>query len=138
MTNFEYYKDEIKALGYEFAVVEGTNEIKPCRRMGNCAECLFKGDGRVRFCTEDKIKWLYEEHKEQPKLTKNARKLCEILRDGYVKNYLDDIVWSKEKDGLWWILPTEVMIDCNFSFIKEDKKMWSVEDLLKLEVIDAK
>ena len=129
VTNFEFYKDEIKAVEYRFGLNK-KGEIVHCERC-ECKDCILNTND---FCSVGRIKWLYEEHKEQPKLTKNARKLCEILRGGYVKRGGGKLWWSEYKN-IWWPLITDVMEDCDLPFIKEDEEIWSVEDLLKLEVM---
>ena len=127
MTNFEYYKEQIQEIGLNFGIARSGKLLK-CFSF-HCVDCAFNDEG----CGKHKLKWLYSEHKEQPKLTKNERRLCEILRDGYVKRDKKTPLWSANKN-MWWVLPVEALIDCNFPFIKEDEEMWRVEDLLKLEV----
>lgn len=146
MTNFEYFKDEIKAVGFNFAMNE-CGELVSCNSYIDCDDCRFNKNG---FCTHHKIKWLYEEHKEQPKLTKNERKLCGLLRPynyiardklGGVFVYAikpskneETCIWDDKPHALFSVSP---FTDCNFSFIKwEDDEPWSVVDLLKLEVED--
>lgn len=107
MTNFEKYKDEILDLS-------------------RCRNAL--------------IKWLYA--KAKPTLTAKERAFCEIVsegciardKDGELYAYLgtpikEEVQWSAEYDCL----------DLNneyFSFITwEDEKPWSIEELLKLEVV---
>lgn len=146
MKNFEFYKDEIKALDYDFAVEEKSGEVIPCGGV-NCFECLFHSeDGE---CANDIIKWLYEEHIEKPKLTPTERKLCEILQYKYIARDCEGGLWAFEnrpckdkEEGVWentnfcsWV--DCHMFNCNFSFIKwENDEAWAVEELLKLEVAE--
>lgn len=154
MTNFEFYKDDIKAVGYDFAIVARSGKFAYCldedELENGCADCAFTK--MYGPCDKLKIKWLYEEHEEQPKLTKNERKLCEILNECYIaRNVSGDLIayekrpirvdncWWKAVSGIWWRLDITFgrFKDCNFSFIKwEDEEPWSVEDLLKLEVAE--
>lgn len=147
MTNFEYYKEQIKAIGFNFGIARSGKLLK-CSSFP-CVDCAF----HCNECSEYKFKWLCEEreeNKEQPKLTKNERKLCETLNK---KCYI-----ARDEDEKLTIYPTQpikcmsfwydysenyigilnaIFTDCNFSFIKwEDEEPWSVEDLLKLEVME--
>ena len=146
MTNFDYYKEQIKAVGYSFGINEN-GKIVGCRYINPCNLCEFDETG---FCSRRRIEWLYEEHNEQPKLTKNERKLCEILQEGYIARESNGVMaFYKEKpqkirDMYWGVLGSYsntisdyMFTDCNFSFITwEDEKPWSVKDLLKLEVME--
>lgn len=132
MTNFEFYADEIKTLNYDFAY--GNGKVSQCL-CGVCGEkCEFYGGDS---CTQAKIEWLYSEHIEQPKLTQNERKLCEILKDGYMSRDIHEIlVWSRLKNTEEYEIYTYALNDCEFSFIKNGDEPWSVEELLKLEVVE--
>ena len=149
MTNFEYYAEDIKAVGYNFTIKKD-GEFVSCLEI-TCDLCIFGEGGKS--CTDKKIKWLYEEHKEQPKLTQNERKLCEILQnDYYVARDKSGTIYvyakkpcKKEKYNQWFAPYDEYYVpfsdyvfkDCNFSFIKwEDEEPWAVSDLLNLEVMD--
>lgn len=144
MTNFEFYAEQIKAVNYEFAITKDC-EITVCESI-NCKRCKFYGGDS---CVKEKTKWLYEEHKEQPKLTKNEHKLCEILKDGYiVRDKSGSLYVNIEKPfksgsrqywnmyGEYWYINNRILNDCNFSFIKwKDDEPWAVSDLLNLEVM---
>lgn len=152
MTNFEYYAEDIKAVGYYFAIKKD-GEFVSCLEI-TCGSCIFCEDSEN--CTYEKIKWLYEEYKEhieQPKLTQNERKLCEILQnDYYVARDKSGTIYvyakkphKKEKCNQWFAPYDEYYVpfsdyvfkDCNFSFIKwEDEEPWAISDLLKLEVME--
>ena len=145
MTNFEYYAEQIKAVECDFAL-QKNGYFTYCGSIG-CTKCEFYGGGS---CTQEKIKWLYSEHKEQPKLTQNERKLCEILKDCYIaRDKSGSLYVNIEKPfksgskqywniyGEYWYINNLILNDCNFSFIKwEDEEPWKVSDLLKLEVME--
>lgn len=81
MTNFEYYKEQILETvnkhSTNFAVVDG----KPIScAVTPCPDCQIKGG----ICAVERIKWLYEEHIEQPKLTKKERQFCELIETGWI------------------------------------------------------
>lgn len=140
-TNFEFYKDEILKIintRNRLAKVNG----KPVTCVGtDCEGCEFYTTSSS--CDISTIKWLYEEHTEQPKLTKRERAFCEAVQEGWIaRDECGDIFWCKgepkKRYGIW-SNGDDVCIDFTdlhlFSFIKwEDEKPWSVEDLLKLEV----
>ena len=147
MTNFEFYKEELIERGVtNFAVEAKTNGIFKCHML-KCSDCLFSNQGG---CGKVLTKWLYEEHKEVPKLTKKERMLCELYETGYIaRDYNGDIGWyekepEKLSDQRWsngWGWDNLTYLKCtkhlNFDFITwEDKEPWKVEDLLKLEVIE--
>lgn len=146
MTNYEYFKDEIlnvcERTKGSFAISNSTGRIVGCRGLW-CSECKF---GESRACGRDKMKWLYAEHIEKPKLTKKERQFCELVEtgclcrdeDGALYHYIQPVT----KLNLIWKGYSDIHIDkrfpgCNFSFITwDDKEPWSVEELLKLEVCD--
>lgn len=145
MTNFEFYKKEIKAIGFNFGIARSGKLLK-CSSFP-CVDCAFC----CNECSEHKFKWLCEEreeNKEQPKLTKNERKLCEILQEGYIAKESNGVMAfykdkpQKIREMYWGVLGSYsntisdyMFADCDFSFITwEDEEPWKVEDLLKLEV----
>ena len=139
-----------KAVGYNFAINKD-GEFVNCLEI-TCGSCIFCEDGEN--CTDKKIKWLYEEykeHKEQPKLTKDERKLCEIITsDTYIARdksgslFVYDKKPYKKDDRIGWCakdycvsISDFIFAGCNFSFIKwEDEEPWKVSDLLNLEVME--
>lgn len=132
MTNFEFYADEINAVKYDFAITKN-GSLTYCGTF-SCNKCEFYGGDS---CTQAKIEWLYEEHIEQPKLTQNERKLCEILKDGYLsRTAYGTLVWASNDSSEQWAVNTYPFNDCDFSFIKNGDEPWSVEELLKLEVME--
>lgn len=145
MTNFEYYKEQILETvnkhSTNFAVVDG----KPIScAVTPCPDCQIKGG----ICAVERIKWLYEEHIEQPKLTKKERQFCELVETGWIArdNYdnRDCLKWYKDKpykqndvwvlNGTYFAIDLKETIHIKFSFIKWEDEPWSVEELLKLEV----
>lgn len=142
MTNFEYYKKEILEItnnGDNVAV----RDDKPiaCESLEYCTECEIKyGD-----CQFARTKWFCAEHIEQPKLTKKERQFCELVETGWIARDGDGLLVyyvqkPKRGDNCWIPYSDVLRIDnrfpyIGFPFIKwEDKKPWSIEDLLKLEV----
>lgn len=150
MTNAEYWKNDILRITgethYRFAVIDGKPEV--C--TGSCCNrCDFDG-----ACNANLFKWLYQEHIENPKLTKKERYFCEILESGYIARNKDgSLAFFQDypvRHTAQWInqfyrtpatlsfttLALGIMhIDRAFAFITwDDKSPWSIEDLLKLEV----
>ncbi len=148
-TNFEYYKDEIFKItnsNNNFAVING--KIKKCSETMGCKGCLFVEQWS---CVNGKIRWLYAEYIEAPKLTKRERAFCEYVGEGYIARDQDgnlnwyDLEPSKEeetddlygewksREGCYAIIAKK----STFAFILwKDEKPWAVEDLLKLDVIE--
>lgn len=147
MTNFEFYKEKIMEISVgKLAINKHTNEIRSCAGL-SCYDCSFyrKSEGCNRLLTE----FLYAEHKEQPKLTKKERMLCELYETGYIaRDNNGDIGWYANKpardahcsrwtDGSGWdnFKYNKLTKELKFDFITwKDEEPWSVEDLLKLEV----
>lgn len=71
MTNFEFYENEIKSRGFNFAVDKSNGELFCCGQEGSCDKCVFCPDtkellkGRTKFvCSKINIvRWLYQKHK---------------------------------------------------------------------------
>lgn len=144
MTNFEKYKDEILEISrtQPIAINKRRNAPEECR-YNVCPECLLH---EGTYCNQKAIfQWLYSEYQEPaPKLTKTERGFCEIVETGYIARDLanNSISYYSAKPYIdshnyFWNSPyTSIELSPEyFSFIKwEDKKPWSIEDLLKLEV----
>lgn len=90
-------------------------------------------------------------HVERPKLTKRERLYCELVEEGWLARDSDSCLWlyinkiPKKFSSSWDADTTNAdVLELNvpnfsnaFSFIKwEDEQPWSIEDLLKLEVIE--
>ena len=144
MTNFEKYKDEILGISrtQAIAINKRRNAPEKCS-YSVCSECLLH---EGTYCNQKAIfQWLYSEYQEPaPKLTKAERGFCEIVETGYIARDLvnNSISYYSAKPYIdshnyFWNSPyTSIELSPEyFSFIKwEDKKPWSIEDLLKLEV----
>ena len=143
MTNFEYYKEtilEITNKGIDFGLFH--NKPIACPEVG-CDKCSLKEEN----CSREVFKWLYaeyEEHVEQPKLTKKERQFCELVETGWFarcKNG-DLCIYSEKPTKLtncWFsnykTYSNITLFNLPFTFITwEDEEPWSIEDLLKLEV----
>lgn len=68
MKNFEKYEEEIKAVGYSLAVVNG--KVTRCRNTA-CSDCEFDHD--CIDCDAKRMKWLYEEADEGIQLIDTAK-----------------------------------------------------------------
>lgn len=146
-TNFEVYKDELSNI---LAQREGrciVMEADDIIKRGFHRFCKGSDCGE---CWRELFKYLAEEHIEQPKLTKRERAFCEAFQTGWVAKDSSDVVcWYANPpikgDGMWnetgVPVKTEMQIPIDFwffDFIKwEDEKPWSIEDLLKLEVMEV-
>ena len=128
MTNFEKWKDEILKIthdGYEVAVKDGAP--KPC--VGICDQCEFE---RESPCRAKFVEWLLSEYeKPAPKLTRREREFLECFthpayKEIFRNNYGLYVTACEPGNGL------SISNDM-FPFIKLDE-VWTLEDLLKLEV----
>lgn len=154
MTNFEYYKEEIlKLINNNEEFTFSTNgKIIPCRvdvSLSECRSCVFYD---CESCHTELFRWLYAEHKEQPKLTKKERLFCELVERGWICSDKNGSLFlysvkPQDKNNHEWKTPnycdtfdlnyrlTRNVMGCTFSFITwDDAEPWSIEDLLKLEV----
>lgn len=141
MTNFEYYKEEI------LEIINKGNSLGVCKNKPvncnsiECSECV-SSDGSG--CDRGVYKWLYAEHKEQPKLTKKERQFCELVETGWIARSKNGCLnlFSKRPTKLtncWFSnynpFSDLTLFNFGFSFITwDDEEPWSIEDLLKLEV----
>jgi hypothetical protein len=156
MTNFEFYKEKLQEVGsIDFGIMKDTKELVRCRSMC-CSNCLFHDHlNDTNTCGELELEFLYAEHKEQPKLTKRERAFCEFVETGYIAR--DSESWDNDlyyyvnkpnrKSESWDYIGSDLLsfnemnqikqISEMFKFITwEDEEPWSIEDLLKLEVIE--
>jgi len=145
MTNWVAYAEELKeffAHGYELAV--GNGKIKVCGSI-ECSECDFVREKTT--CISARWNWLNAE--AAPTLTADERKLCELLKTGYIARDSDDDLYHyttepvKYGSGRWryaggdYARLTGVCDICGATFksVSDLKtKAWAVEDLLALEV----
>lgn len=152
MTNFEYYKDEIKKIADDsntIAVRDG--EIVACATV-RCDDCKFKStnDSFTGTCGSRMLLWLYEEHKETPKLTAKEYSYLSFLEKGYmvrskgvfgedIRVYCDkpnaDITFA-DRSISWYGNELKALINANvglFDFIKIDDEPYSIEEMLTWE-----
>lgn len=146
-TNFEFYKTKLLS-----SIFEGDFCIKKDGTIGICSEtlcpeCVLYEFAKNGTCNvEEALKWANAEHIEAPKLTKRERAFCEAVKEGWIaRDEGGTLYWfpqneSVEKMASIWSASEYSNISfmiLEFSFVKwEDEKPWSVEDLLKLEVMD--
>ncbi len=151
MTNFEYYKDEIKKIadaGNTIAVRDG--EIVACSTV-RCNDCKFKStNDSFGTCGSRMLLWLYEEHKETLKLTAKEYSYLSFLEKGYmvrskgvfgedIRVYCDkpnaDITFA-DRSISWYGNELKALINANvglFDFIKIDDEPYSIEEMLTWE-----
>lgn len=148
MTNFEYYKDEIKKIADDsntIAVRDG--EIVACATV-RCNDCKFKStnDSFTGTCGSRMLLWLYEEHKEHketPKLTAREYNILKAIGRGYLTKDQDGKICANvskpKKYGVVWInsknrVTTMFWPKELFNFIKwEDNEQYSIEEMLTWE-----
>lgn len=151
MTNFEYYKDEIKKIaevGNTIAVRDG--EMVACFFV-RCSDCKFKStNDSFGPCRSRMLLWLCEEHKETPKLTAKEYAYLSFLEKGYmvrskgvfgedIRVYCDkpnaDITFA-DRSISWYGNELKALINANvglFDFIKIDDESYSIEEMLTWE-----
>ena len=154
MTNYEFYKEEIEMRYREctsFALTK-QNCIASCKII-NCEECLFSRfnntETRGLSCGDRKMMWAIQEHVEKPKLTKQERKFCELLKGKdvwFAAGAKDRFAYAfmtkpQRMEAAWCgdILATSRFreyCDAALSFIKWEDEPWHIDDLLALEVDD--
>ena len=90
--NLEYYENEIKYAGYEFALVNG----KPttCRKS-LCDKCYFN-DKRFT-CARKRIEWMLKPFKRKYKLTQFEYDLLQSYANGYKFKDINPLIVMKEK-----------------------------------------
>lgn len=141
ITNLEFYKDKLLEFGDELAIHHG----KVCRcKDASCEGCIGCDTGDV-------IKWLLEPYQDPTHvLTIEERQFCELVEEGYIARDEDGELWcykeKPHKERCTWYSGTEIIeieelinygINLEFKFIKwEDEEPWSIEELLKLKVVE--
>ena len=153
MNNLEYYKNEIFEILDDNTCVLGLTKNNKlfdasCGELG-CEDCIWNSVNGL--CAGKKIEWLLAEHKEQPTITSNEKKLLELIEHGYITRDKDGEIFFTNKEPIkgsdnWFFtgfdfkekyIDLSVFKNVNFDFIKwEDEEPWVIEDLLKLEVRD--
>lgn len=133
MKNWEFYEEQIKN-NPAFGVVGG--EIVECIPP-NCPKCSIKN---IR-CYDERIKFLYQEHKEPVVLTDDEKTLCKLLGRGWIARDANNTLWWYENkptanNGCAWCNPKDTLCTmtnkifpkCKFDFIKwEDEEPWEVK-----------
>lgn len=158
MTNFEFYENEIKSRGFNFAVDKSSGELFCCGQEGSCDKCEFCPDkkglltGKVRFvCSKINIvRWLYQKHKIKMNALEHGL-LEYMLSEGYEWVSRDDdftitffTLKPVDKDGTWFSPENGVDEPLNcvplreelFEFLREGE-LFNIEELLKVrEVVE--
>jgi hypothetical protein len=91
-SNFEYYKNEIKYAGYEFALVNG--KPKMCRKS-LCDQCYF--NDKHFTCARKRIEWMLKPFKRKYKLTQFEYDLLQSYANGYKFKDINPLIVMKEK-----------------------------------------
>lgn len=158
MNNYEFHKDTIATLyktGSSFAVNK-KGILATCATVG-CLGCIFAFSNNKNTpglsCGDRKMMWALQEHIEKPTLNKYERAFCEALQIGWIaRNRINGRISiftkkpTREASGYWYIKDGNCFAishfaafnhELKFDFIQfENEEPWSVEELLKLEVID--
>lgn len=136
MKNWEFYEKELKRYGLSFAM----KDSQACWCSETCCdECMFYMNHSYN-CTEVKMEWLYQEHKEPVVLTDDEKILCNLLGGGWITRDKDDYLhWDEHKPykgNCTWIRKRQsrcaniggIFPQCKFEFIKwEDDEPWEVK-----------
>lgn len=153
MINFEKYKEDIRTLHKMGHQRIGVHFGKPKECLNTaCEECdLYNGGYVVNRpeCNKGFILWGLQEYKERPKLTEREHAFCVAANSGYIARDKDEEIFyfirepvKRESLRAWDNGGEFVKLDVfnlEFSFISwEDAEPWSIEELLKLEVINEK
>lgn len=150
MTNFEKYINKIINIrnqdSTEVAVAMDikTRALKRCSEVG-CEHCKFNWRYNAnRDCRANLVTWLFEEYQEPtPKLTSVERGFCEVVKSGFIARDENEVLCFYktepfQNDSSWSIGWAKCWIEVDknlFQFITwESGKVWSIKDLLKLEV----
>ena len=147
MKNKEKYAKEIVELacdGNSIAVDKRTGKAGSCDRIP-CSICLLYDKHN---CNKKRREWAESEYIEKPVISRKDRMFLDyidkqyeyLVRDKtdklYVhreKPYKDDIFWTNA--GRYFCLNDRINVD--FPMVKwEDDKLWLIEDLKKLEVVE--
>lgn len=135
MKNWEFYENELRIYGLNFAVED--NQMCSCAFV-SCDKCMF-GMSESCPCDATRIKWLYQEYKEPVVLTEDEKSLCKLLGRGWIVRDKDgNLYWYEtkpEKKNLsTWFASSRRMCtgmvfpQCKFDFIKwEDEEPWGVK-----------
>lgn len=153
MTNFEYYKDEIKKIADTGRFIAFHNGIIVACRSIHCEDCEFEDRLASMFssdCHKYMLQWLCEEHKETPRLTAKEYSYLSFLKKGYMVRskgvFGEDIrvYCDKPNAGItfadgsisWYGSELKALINADmrlFDFIKLDDEPYSIEEMLTWE-----
>lgn len=153
MTNFEYYKDEIKKIADTGRFIAFHNGIIVACRSIRCEDCEFEDRLASMFssdCHKYMLQWLCEEHKETLKLTAKEYSYLSFFKKGYMVRskgvFGEDIrvYCDKPNAGItfadgsisWYGSELKALINANvglFDFIKIDDEPYSIEEMLTWE-----
>lgn len=138
MTNFEYYKDQLKCMADNKEVLAmRAGKITACEDT-SCEECDFNVKG---FCRATILQWLCEEHNVT--LTAREYNILKAIGEGYLTKDQDGKICvnvsKPEKYSAAWISSKKRMTamfwsEELFNFIKwEDEEPYSIEEMLTWE-----
>ena len=146
MKNYEKYREpllERLAKGGFFSLING--HVSNCSAT-HCGDCEFDKFSGHSGCSDARRAWLNAEASST--LTSDERKLCELLKTGYIAQDGDGDTWHfthEPRRDNWadWCSNCGETIDVKalfgliFEGVSDIKtKAWRVEDLLALEVCD--
>lgn len=137
MTNFEYYKDEIKKIADTGRFIAFHNGMIVACRSIRCEDCEFEDRLASMFssdCHKYMLQWLCKEHKETPILTAREWHLLKVLQHGEIhrdeNNY---IFWCPAPEIILSYCLTPKLCKGLFDFCKPDSTKFSVEEMLTWE-----
>lgn len=151
MKNKERYMTEIVDIackGESFAIEKSTGLPVKCTTL-TCCECLFDGASSCRNSIEE---WAESEYVELPVISKNDRRFLDYIGNTYkyiVRDKDGKLFVCKDvhTDGHMWFTRGCVAgsdytyisgFEVQFPMVKViSPTVWSIEDLKKLEVVEA-
>lgn len=151
MKNREKFAKEILNIACSSIAVTKENKVVYCSNIP-CESCMFCGKhiGRSQACSDQLREWAESEYVEKPKITSIEKNFlysllsnCKyIARDSnndlyiyYNKPRRNSMNKSWITDDSNYFYVSRNMHGDMFDFIKwENEKLWSIEDLKKLEV----
>lgn len=142
MKNFEFWEKEIKKIASyrDSRIALANGKVVPCNGL-LCSEC----DWMRKPCNGERVKWLYEEHVDAPKINIRTKMFFEAIQTGWVARDKDKSIFyykdkPKKTTSGWMQVEWTNLSRLEFlslDFIRwEDEEPWKVEDIVKLEVCD--
>lgn len=141
MTNYEKHREQlIEMMANSYRVGVRGNKPVACDAI-ECDNCVLPDFGS---CSDARRAWLNAEASST--LTSDERKLCELLKTGYIAQDEDDDTWyfatePRKDDRIDWCsnfgetVDVKDVFDLTFNGVHDIKtKAWRIEDLLTLEV----